>query len=113
MSGTSHERGTGHFIRERLTSILLIPLTVWFIATMVAFIGAEHVAVMALLKDPINLFLMAAFVLISLYHAALGLQMVIEDYLAGPNRRTLLTVSFGAHILVAVVCLYALARLVF
>ena len=114
MSGApSHDRGTTHFIRERLSSLLLIPLTVWFIATMVAYVGADHAAVVALLSDPIDLVLMASFVIVGMYHSALGVQVVIEDYFANPRRRTLIIANYAAHILVVIVCLYALVRIAF
>lgn len=109
----SHDRGTPHFIRERLTSILLIPLTVWFIATMVAYAGAEHAAVLALLSDPLNAVLMASFVGIGLYHSALGVQVVVEDYLHGGQKRGALTASWLAHLVVAGVCFYAIAKIAF
>jgi succinate dehydrogenase / fumarate reductase membrane anchor subunit len=111
--GSSHDRGTGHFVRERLTSFLLIPLTVWIIATLVAYAGADHAAVVALLTDPINGILMTALVVIGLYHSVLGVQVVVEDYFFDPQRRALLIVNWIAHLLVGAVCLYAIARLVF
>jgi succinate dehydrogenase / fumarate reductase membrane anchor subunit len=111
--GPSHDRGTPHFIHERLTSILLIPLTVWIIATLVAYAGADHAAVVALISDPINAVLMVSLVAIGLYHSVLGVQVVIEDYFFDPNRRTLLIVSWALHLIVGAVALYAIARLVF
>ena len=111
--GHSQERGTGHFIRERLSALLLIPLTVWIIATTVAYAGADHAAVVALISDPINGILMTSLVVLGLYHSVLGVQVVIEDYLFGSQRRAMLTLSWVLHLIVGAVALYAIAHIVF
>src|SRR5471030_1791867 len=77
--GSSHS-GTGHFWHERLSSAALIPLTLWFAYSMLGLAGTNEVACITYLAHRWNALLMAAFVVITLYHIKLGLQVVIDDY---------------------------------
>lgn len=110
--GTSHT-GTGHFWYERLTSVALIPLTLWFGYAMLGLVNASEVASISFLARPLNALLMAAFVVIGLYHVKLGLQVVIDDYVhtPGPKMFLLLLVRF-AVIATGSTALFALLRIV-
>jgi succinate dehydrogenase membrane anchor subunit len=74
------KNGTGHFWHQRLTAVALLPLSVWFVASALAYVGAEQGAVAAFFAQPINAILMFLFVLAAVYHMSLGLQTIIEDY---------------------------------
>jgi succinate dehydrogenase / fumarate reductase membrane anchor subunit len=87
--GASHS-GTGHFWHERLTSVALIPLTLWFGYTMLGLANASEVAAISFLARPLNAILMAAFVIITLYHIKLGLQVIIDDYVHSPGAKMFL-----------------------
>ena len=112
--GASHS-GTGHFWRERLTSVALIPLSLWFAYAVLGLIDTNEVAVVSFLAHPWNAILMAAFVVISFYHLSLGLQVVIDDYVhtAGTKLflRLLVTVLWIAGSLVSVFALVRIAAL--
>jgi succinate dehydrogenase / fumarate reductase membrane anchor subunit len=76
----SAKEGVQHWWLQRVTAILLVPLTIWFLIELVAHVGAGHRAVMHWLDNPIPL---AGFLLLlgaGFWHLALGLQVVIEDY---------------------------------
>jgi succinate dehydrogenase / fumarate reductase membrane anchor subunit len=109
--GASHS-GTGHFYRERLTSVALIPLSLWFAYAMLGLIGTNEVAVVSFLAHPWNAILMAAFAVISFYHLSLGLQVVIDDYVhtTGIKLFLLLLVRFVA-IAAGISCVFALIRI--
>ena len=77
--GASHS-GTGHFWRERVTAVALIPLSLWFAFTMLGLAGTNEVVVVQYLAEPWNWILMAAFAAVSIYHMSLGLQVVVDDY---------------------------------
>jgi succinate dehydrogenase / fumarate reductase membrane anchor subunit len=84
--GASHT-GTGHFWHERLTSAALIPLTLWFGYSMLGLAGATEVGCITYLAHWWNALLMAAFMVITLWHIKLGLQVVIDDYVHSPGKR--------------------------
>lgn len=76
----SAKSGTHHWLVQRLTSIALLPLTVWFLYAALALVGGEYADARSFLAQPWNAVLMAAFVLMLFYHAKLGIQVILEDY---------------------------------
>jgi len=76
----SAKSGVGHCWWQRVTAIVLALLVPWLVGTLVSFIGADLATVHATLAVPLNAILLAAFVLALFWHAKLGLQVVIEDY---------------------------------
>jgi succinate dehydrogenase / fumarate reductase membrane anchor subunit len=110
--GPSHS-GVGHFWRQRVTAVALIPLTIWLAISILGLVGASIAAVLAFLFNPVNAVLMAAFVLLSLYHMVLGLQEVILDYVPHQGFRLfLMFVNYGFALIVAATCIFALLRIV-
>ncbi len=77
----SAREGVGHWWAQRLSAILLVPLSIWFLVSASALVGAEYADARVFLAQPMNAFLMMAFVLTLLYHGMLGIQVVIEDYI--------------------------------
>lgn len=77
----SAREGVGHWWAQRLSAILLVPLSIWFLVSASALVGAEYADARVFLAQPLNAFLMMAFVLTLLYHGMLGIQVVIEDYI--------------------------------
>jgi len=110
--GSSHS-GTGHFYHERLSAMALIPLTLWFGYAMLGLVNASEVAAISFLAKPINFILMSAFMLITLYHIKLGVQVIIDDYVhsAGKKIALLLLVRFLV-IATGSLSLFALIRIV-
>ena len=76
----SAKAGTLHFWHQRMTAVALIPLSIWFAASALAFVGADQGAVAAYFAEPINAVPMFLFIVASTYHMSLGLQIIIEDY---------------------------------
>jgi succinate dehydrogenase / fumarate reductase membrane anchor subunit len=76
----SAKQGVEHWWVQRLTAVALVPLSLWFVASVIALVGADHAAVVAWLSRPLVAILMVLLVGTSFYHASLGLQVVIEDY---------------------------------
>lgn len=76
----SAKNGTAHWWVQRLTSLALIPLVFWFLVLVVGLIGQDPFVVRARLAEPLNGTLMLAFIVALFWHAQLGLQVVIEDY---------------------------------
>lgn len=109
--GASHS-GTGHFWRQRVTAVALIPLSLWFLYAVIGLAGTTEVSALFFFAHPVNALLMAAFVAVALYHAALGLQVVIDDYVHGAGAKIVLflLVRFGV-IATGSTCLFALMRI--
>ncbi|GAB0114101.1 succinate dehydrogenase, hydrophobic membrane anchor protein [Acidisoma sp. C75] len=79
--------GVHHWWAERVTSVALIPLTLWFVFSVLALAGHPQAAVAHWVSHPLVAVLLIAFVLASFHHAALGLQVVMEDYLHDEGQR--------------------------
>jgi succinate dehydrogenase / fumarate reductase membrane anchor subunit len=97
----SAKDGTGHWWQQRLTSIALIPLTVWFVASIVSLTGAGHVEVAAWIGAPLPATFLILLIVVSFHHAQLGLQVVIEDYVhsEGMKFAAVIFVKFAAAVL--------------
>ncbi|MFO0995962.1 MAG: succinate dehydrogenase, hydrophobic membrane anchor protein [Alphaproteobacteria bacterium] len=83
----SAKDGTAHWWAQRLTAVALVPLSIWFVASMVALTGAPHEDVTAWLRRPLPAVFMILLVVAVFHHAQLGLQVVIEDYVRRPALR--------------------------
>ncbi len=76
----SAKEGVGHWWAQRVTALALVPLSIWFVASVISLAGADHAAVVSWLGSPVVTVLMLLLLAATFYHAALGLQVVIEDY---------------------------------
>ena len=108
----SAKSGVEHFWHQRATAVALLPLTLWFVWAVAVHVGAPYERVIAFLSSPFNAAAMLLFVLAGLYHMALGLQVVIEDYV--PNEGTklalLLAMKFAAFA-VGTICVIAVLKI--
>ncbi len=109
--GSAHT-GTSHFYRQRVTAVALVPLAIWFAVSAFRLIGADRGAALAFLHAPINAILMALFVIAAVVHMALGLQVIIEDYVHGEGGKLVLLLlnKFFAW-LVGAACVFALLKI--
>jgi len=78
----SAKAGTSHWWMQRVTAVALIPLSFWLIIFLNLSLNAPYQEMIEWLALPLNTLGMVAWVLAVFYHAALGLQVVIEDYIA-------------------------------
>jgi len=109
--GAAH-RGTEHFISQRVTALALVPLSIWFVVSVLSLIGADRADVLAFFASPVNAVAMAVFIIAGLAHMALGLQVVIEDYVHGEaGKVTLLVLNKFAAWVVGAVSLFALLKI--
>ena len=76
----SAKHGVQHFITQRVTAVALLLLAGWFLWIVLSLLHLDYAGARALLAQPFNAVLMLAFVVAIFWHAQLGLQVVIEDY---------------------------------
>jgi succinate dehydrogenase / fumarate reductase membrane anchor subunit len=97
----SAKAGSQHWMAERFSAVALIPLTLWFLASVIAHTRSDYAAVILWLRAPLTIVCMILLVLALFHHIALGLQVVIEDYVHSGTK-------YAAVIGVRLVC-YGLA----
>jgi len=83
----SAKEGVGHWWRQRVTALALVPLTLWFVIAVIGLVGADRAAVVSWVKSPLPALMLVLLLVTTFYHAALGLQVVIEDYIHGEAMR--------------------------
>jgi succinate dehydrogenase / fumarate reductase membrane anchor subunit len=105
----SAKEGVTHWWRQRVSALALVPLTVWFVIGVIGLAGADHAAFVAWVRNPITAIFLILLLIATFYHTALGLQVVIEDYverewarLAGSLIMRLLCVLFAVRGILAV-----------
>jgi succinate dehydrogenase / fumarate reductase membrane anchor subunit len=83
----SAKEGVGHWWAQRVTAIALVPLSIWFVVAAISLMGADYAEYQAWIGQFGNALLMILTVLVLFYHAYLGMQVVIEDYVHGDGVR--------------------------
>lgn len=105
--GTARD-GTEHFIAQRITSVALILLGGWFVYAMHTIESMAFLEVTRFIAAPLNSVLLSLFCFTAAYHSFLGVQVVIEDYVHANGIKIMsLLVSRFAHVLVAIMSVYA------
>jgi succinate dehydrogenase / fumarate reductase membrane anchor subunit len=99
---------------QRVTAIALIPLSLWFVALVVDLTGTDYAAVRATLAQPVNAVLLILLLAALFYHAVLGLQVVIEDYVHSEWLKvtSLLIIKFAA-VLLGASAVFSVLRIAF
>ena len=97
----SAKDGTHHFIVQRITAIALVFLSIYVIGLVISLVGGDYAAVRAAVASPVNSVLLVAFLVATFWHAQLGMQVVIEDYVHTP------WLAVASQLLVIFVCVLA------
>jgi len=98
----SAQDGTHHWWLQRVTAVALVPLVVWFVISLLRVAPEGQAAARAWIASPITMTMLILFIAVGLWHAALGTQVVIEDYVHGKGWRIGLdlAVKFAAAALI-------------
>lgn len=105
--GSAHS-GSGAWLAERLTSIALVPLTLWFIASVISLGNATRADMIAWLHAPVSLVFILFLSVATFWHMELGLRVIIEDYVHNNSmRRSLLLLQRGLCIAAGLSCVIA------
>jgi succinate dehydrogenase / fumarate reductase membrane anchor subunit len=112
-TGSAHA-GPHHWWAQRLTSIALLPLSVWLVASLLALPGLSYESVRAWMGQSWSALLLILLVLLAAWHSRLGVQVVLEDYVPDSGSRTVwLVLSTFAHALLAAAGVLAILKVYF
>jgi len=110
----SAKSGVHHWWLQRLSSIALVPLTVWFTVSLLSLPALDHVTVVAWMAQSWTALLLILLVLVATYHSQLGVRVVVEDYIHNTGLRTLILVTLTfTHAFLAVAGVFAILKVAF
>jgi succinate dehydrogenase / fumarate reductase membrane anchor subunit len=109
----SAKSGTHHWWLQRVTAIGMAVLMSWFVISMIGLIGADYMAAMAWVRQPVVAIILLVLIGTAFYHMRLGIQVVIEDYLDGALKIAgIVLLNFGSIVLAAA-CLFSVLKIAF
>ena len=109
--GTARD-GVQHWWLQRLTSVALVPLSIWFVVSLLALPSLDHATVIAWMGQSWTALLLIVLVLVATWHSQLGVRVVVEDYVHGAGAKTLTLVVVGfAHVLLGAAGVFAVLRI--
>lgn len=108
----SAKNGTHHWWMQKVTAVALIPLTVWFVSSVVQMTQADYGAVVKWMSSPVVAVLMMLFIITGIYHLKLGLQVIIEDYIHSEGQKVALQmfVTFGC-VLIGMLAIFSILKI--
>jgi succinate dehydrogenase / fumarate reductase, membrane anchor subunit len=110
----SAKSGTEHFIRQRLTAIANVPLTIAAVLIVVSLVGHNHAAVVQILGSSLVAIVMLLFIISITYHMKIGMQVIIEDYVHGERAKYALLIANAFFAMAAgLSSVYAILKLSF
>jgi succinate dehydrogenase / fumarate reductase, membrane anchor subunit len=110
----SAKSGVHHWWVQRLTSIALVPLTIWFTVSLASLSSLDHVTVIAWMAQSWTALLLVLLVLVATYHSQLGVRVVVEDYVQNTGLRTVtLVTSTFLHAFLAVAGVFGILKVAF
>lgn len=107
----SAKDGVHHFWVQRVSAVALVPLALWFVFSVAQLAGADYGMVRHWVHAPSVAVMLVLFLASALYHSALGIQVVIEDYIhsEGLKIASLLLMKF-AHAVIAAASIFAVLK---
>lgn len=107
----SAKGGAGHWWWQRATALALVPLSAWLLFALVRYTAADYATVVAWLAQPLNATLLVCGVVLAAFHAALGVQVILEDYVCHVGIRMVMVLAVQLLLLgVGVFCVVAILR---
>jgi succinate dehydrogenase / fumarate reductase, membrane anchor subunit len=107
----SAKEGVHHWLLQRLTAVALVPLTIWFVVSLLTLPSLGHATVAAWERSGPTPLLLMLLVLVATWHSQLGVRVVVEDYVAAAGARTVtLTLVSFLHVLLAAAGVFAVLR---
>jgi succinate dehydrogenase / fumarate reductase membrane anchor subunit len=108
------KEGVEHWWMQRVTAVGLVLLGVWFLVSLLRFDDLSYALVTAWLEKPTNAVLMILLVATAAYHSKLGVQVVVEDYIANKGVKIAVMVLLNfVHVALAALGIFAVLRIAF
>jgi succinate dehydrogenase / fumarate reductase, membrane anchor subunit len=108
------KEGVHHWWIQRLTSLALVPLSLWFVLSLALLPSLDHQSVVQWMRSGWTAPLLVLFVVVTARHSQLGVQVVVEDYVHHGSSRTVTLIVLGfIHVLLAAAGVYAVLQVVF
>ena len=86
----SAKSGLHHWWNQRMTAVAMVPLVIWMVSLSILMTGAGYEDALVLVSHPVNATVLILFVAVGFWHAMLGLQVILEDYVAAEGLRLIL-----------------------
>lgn len=109
----SAKEGVHHWWLQRLTSVALVPLTIWFVVSLLSLPSFEHVTVITWMAQTWTALLLTLFILVATWHSQLGVRVVVEDYVHGGAKTLTLVLITFIHAFVAAAGVFAVLKVAF
>lgn len=108
------KKGAAHWWSQRVTSVALLFLTLWFVGSIAGLGKFEHATVIEWLREPLTAVLLTLLIATTAYHSQLGVQVIVEDYVADHGWKvvTMLLLDF-IHVVLAALGIFAVLRIAF
>ena len=108
------KEGVSHWWSQRVTSVALLLLGLWFVASLLRMPTFDYDFVVAWIAVPYNAVLLLLLIATLVYHSQLGVQVVVEDYVHhhGLKVATMMLLTF-AHVAAAALAIFAVLRIAF
>ncbi len=88
----SAKSGLHHWWNQRMTAVAMVPLVIWMVSLCILMTGASYQDALSIASHPANATVLILFVAVGFWHAILGLQVILEDYVAAEGLRLVLIV---------------------
>ena len=96
----SAKSGLHHWWHQRVSAVAMVGLVSWMVVLLFSLVDADYQTALNMLAHPVNATVVVLFVAVGLWHASLGLQVVLEDYVANEGVRliAILAVKMAASV---------------
>jgi succinate dehydrogenase / fumarate reductase membrane anchor subunit len=109
----SAKDGTAHWWAQRVTAVALVPLTVWFVFSLLTLPDFDYETVRTWLSVPVTGFLAVLLVGVLSYHSYLGTIVIVEDYVSSSGMKVLTLMSLRfLYVLAGGAAMFAILRVV-
>ncbi len=111
--GASHD-GVEHWVSQKVTAIANLPLVLWLVWSIIGLQGASYTQFTGWLSQPVNAVLMILTFVSVFYHAKLGTQVIVEDYISCKCKKKILLIALKlSFFALCVACIFSVLKVAF